>query len=259
VEITNVNIRGSRDGIDIDSCKDVRIEGCDLDTGDDAISLKSGRGLDGARLGKPTEEVLISNCTINCRSFACLGIGSESSGGVRNVRIEHCRLSAPRASVIYVKTRIGRAGVDENIIGEDLDVLAGSFLHVNMISAGNSNTADDPVAGPAGMPEGRNFRFSNIRVAGGTLAEITQISAEKPLQGLVLENISGACAKGISLQHVNNAVVRGLHVTGWTGPLLATNDVTGAGLESAEAYTPPPARGARNPAPPAGRQGSVQE
>jgi polygalacturonase len=239
VEITNVNIRGNRDGIDVDSCKNVRIEGCNLDTGDDAISLKSGRGLDGARLGKPTEDVLISHCVLTCRSFACLGIGSESSGGIRNVRVEHCQLSAPRAYAIYIKTRIGRAGVDENIAGEDLDILAGGFLRVNLTGAGNSNTADDPVPGPAGIPEGRDFKFANIRMTGGTIADVTQISAGKPLQGLVLENISGACAKGISLQHVNNAVVRGIQVTGFAGPLLATNEVTGSGLESAVKYGTP--------------------
>ena len=251
VEITNINIRGDRDGIDIDSCKNIRVEGCDVDTGDDSISIKSGRGMNGARIGKPTEDVLISNCTLHCRRFACVGIGSETSGGVRNVRMEHCKLSAPRSSAIYIKSRIGRAGVNENIVGEDLDVSNGSFLRVNLMSAGNTNTADDPVAGPAGIPEGRNFKFSNIRVAGGTLADVTQISAEKPLQGLVLENISGTCTKGISLQHVNNAVLSGIHVTGLTGPLLATNDVTGSGLESAEKYTPPPPRGARNPVTPA--------
>jgi hypothetical protein len=165
--------------------------------------------------------------------------------------MEHCKLSAPRSCAIYIKSRIGRAGVNENIVGEDLDVSDGGFLRVNLMSAGNTNTADDPVAGPAGIPEGRNFKFSNIRVAGGTLADVTQMSAEKPLQGLVLENISGTCTKGISLQHVNNAVLSGIHVTGLTGPLLATNDVTGTGLESAEKYTPPPPRGARNPVTPA--------
>jgi hypothetical protein len=164
--------------------------------------------------------------------------------------MEHCKLSAPRSYAIYIKSRIGRGGVDENITGEDLDVLDGGFLHVNLVNVGNKNTVDDPVAGPAGIPEGRNFKFSNIHVAGQTLADVTQISAEKPLQGLVLENISGACTKGISLQHVNNAVVSGIHVTGLTGPLLATNDVTGTGLESAEKYTPPPPRGERNPVPP---------
>src|SRR4051812_14900732 len=64
VAIKNLTIRGNRDGIDIDSCKNVRIEGCDIETGDDAISLKSGRGLDGARLGRATEDVLIADCNL---------------------------------------------------------------------------------------------------------------------------------------------------------------------------------------------------
>jgi hypothetical protein len=233
VEITNVTIRGDRDGIDIDSCKDVRIEGCDIDTGDDSISLKSGRGMDGARIGKPTEDVLISGCNLLCRRFACVGIGSETSGGIRNVRMEHCRLSSPRAFVIYIKSRLGRAGIDENIEGDDLDVLAGSFLRVNLATSGNKNTVNDPVPGFVGIPEGRNFKFSNIHVNGGTIANVTEIPVEKPIEGLTFENISGVCAKGISLSHVNDVVLSGIHVTGLTGPLLTTNDVTGIGLEAA--------------------------
>lgn len=238
VEITNVTIQGGRDGIDVDSCKNVRIEGCSIDTGDDSISLKSGRGLDGARIAKPAEDILISNCNLHCRRFACVGIGSETSGGVRNVRMEHCKLSAPRSFAIYIKSRVGRAGVDENIVGQDLDIVEGGFLRVNLASAGNTNTTDDPVPGSAGIPEGRDFRFSNIRVKGGTLADVTKIPEEKPLQGLVLENISGTCAKGISLQHLNNAVISGINVTGYSGPLLSTSDVTGTGLESAVRLAP---------------------
>jgi polygalacturonase len=231
VEITNVNIRGRRDGIDIDSCKNVRVEGCNVDTGDDSISLKSGRGMDGARLGIPTEDVLISKCTLNCSRFACIGIGSEISGGVRNVRVEHCKLSAPRSYAIYIKSRIGRAGVNENIVGEDLDLLAGGFLRVNLVSAGNKNTADDPVEGPLGIPEGRNFKFSNIRVTGATLADVTQLSPEKPLDGLVLEHITGTCTRGISLQNITNAVLRDIKVTGYSGPFLTQTNVQGIGLE----------------------------
>jgi polygalacturonase len=241
VEITNVNIQGNRDGIDIDSCKNVRVEHCTIDTGDDSVSLKSGRGLDGARIGKPTEDVLISHCQLTDRTFACIGIGSEISGGIRNIRIEHCQLSAPRSYAIYVKSRIGRAGVNENIEGSDLDLSAGNFLRINLISAGNSNTADDPVPGPLGIPEGRNFKFTDIRVAAGTLADVTQISPDKPLQGLTLQNITGTCTKGISLQHITNAVLDNIQVTGFTGALLSTNDVTGTGLDSAAPYRPTPA------------------
>ena len=240
VEITNVTIRGNRDGIDVDSCKGVRIEGCNIDTGDDCISVKSGRGMDGARIGKPSEDVLISHCNIRCQNFACLGIGSETSGGVRNVRLEHCQLAAPRSYAIYIKTRIGRAGVTEGILGDDLDVSAGSFLRVNLVSGGNTNTADDPVPGPLGIPQGKDFTFTNIRLNGGTLADVSRVSADKPLEGLKIENISGTCAKGITLQHVNQAVLRNISVTGFNGPLLATNGVTGTGLEAAVPFSPSP-------------------
>jgi polygalacturonase len=239
VVITNVTIRGNRDGIDIDSCRNVQVEGCRIDTGDDAISIKSGRGLNGARLGKPAEDVLISHCDLRCRLFACLGIGSETSGGIRNVRIEHCKLAAPRSYAVYIKTRIGRAGVIENIFGDDLEISEGNFLRVNLISSGNTNTADDPVEGLLGYPEGRNFSFANIRVKGGTLVEASQISAEKPLAGFTLENVTGVCAKGISMQHVDQAVLRNINVTGFTGPLLATKAVTGVGLDGAMPYVAP--------------------
>jgi polygalacturonase len=230
VEIKNVTIRGNRDGIDVDSCKNVRIEGCDVDTADDSISLKSGRGLDGARIGKPTEDVCITRCNLTGRRFACIGIGSETSGGICNVKIEYCRLSSHTFGV-YVKTRIGRAGVIENIFGDDLDVLAGGFLHINLISSGNKNTADDSVEGLAGYPLGRNFRFSNIRVVCTKLVDASQISVERPLEGLVLKHITGTCTKGITLQNVKNAVLRDIKVTGCTGPFLTQTNVQGVGLE----------------------------
>ena len=230
VVIKNVNINGGRDGIDIDSCKNVRIEGCDINTGDDSISLKSGRGLNGARLGKATEDVLITQCTLRGRRFACIGIGSETSGGIRNVRIEHCKLTSNTYGV-YVKTRIGRAGIIENISGDDLDVLAGGFLRVNLISCGNNNTADDPVEGLAGYPVGRNFSFSNVRVAATTLADVSQISGEKPLENLILENITGTCTKGINLANITNAVLHNIHVTGYEGQFLTQTNVQGVGLE----------------------------
>jgi hypothetical protein len=242
VVIRNVTITGDRDGIDVDSCRNVRIEGCSIDTGDDAISLKSGRGLNGARIGRPVEDILITGCTLAGRRFAAIGIGSETSAGVRNVRVERCKLTS-RTHAIYIKTRIGRAGVTENVTGEDLDILGGGFLRVNLIAGGNTNTADDPVEGLIGYPSARKLSFSNVRLRNATvLAEVTQIAPEKPVEGLSLVNISGTTARGILLQHVRDAVLRDISVTGLTGPLLSTDDVTGTGLEGAVRYVPlPPA------------------
>ena len=246
VVIDHLNVKNGSDGLDIDSCDNVRIDSCDIDSGDDSISLKSGRGMDGARIGKPCENILITRCTLADSNFACIGIGSETSGGVRNVRIEHCKFVHSRTDAIYIKTRIGRAGVIENITGDDLDVLKGNggFLQINLISSGNSSTVDDTVTGDAGYPVGRNFSFSNVRVDCGTLADVTKISPLKPLQGLTLSNITGKCQRGISLVNVSGARLSGIHVTGFTGPLLATDNATGTGLEGAVKYfAPPPAAG----------------
>jgi len=230
VLIKNVSINGMRDGIDVDSCKNVRIEKCDINTGDDCISLKSGRGLNGARLGKATENVLITRCTMNGRRFACVGIGSETSGGVRDVNITHCKMTS-RTFSVYIKTRIGRAGAIENIFGDDLTVLGGGFLKVNLVSAGNLNTAEDPVEGLAGYPLGKNYRFSNITVTNCTrLVDAKDISPLKPLDGLLLSNITGTCTNGISLANISGAKLRNIHVSGYTGTFLTQTNVQGSGL-----------------------------
>jgi len=231
VVIKGVKIEGRRDGIDIDSCKNVLIEDCDINTGDDSISLKSGRGLDGARIGKPTEGVIITNCDLVDHRFACVGIGSETSGGIRDVRVEHCRMTSHSVG-IYIKSRIGRAGVIENISGNDLDILGGGFLRVNLITSGNKNTADDPVEGLAGYPVGRNFSFSNVRLANASvLADVSKIAPEMPLEGLSLVNITGTCTNGISLANIVHAKLRNIHVTGYQGDFLTQTNVQGVGLE----------------------------
>jgi hypothetical protein len=233
VVIQNLTIRGNRDGIDVDSCKNVRIEGCDIETGDDSISLKSGRGMDGARIGRPTEDVTIVNCNLRCTRFAAVGIGSETSAGIRNVRIENSKLSGC-THAIYIKTRIGRAGVTEGITGDNLDILGGGFLRINLTVGGNTNTADDPVEGLLGYPSAKNLRFSNIRLANTTvIVEGTQVAPEKPVEGLSLVNVTGTTAKGLSLAHMSGVELRDIHVTGFEGALLATVDVTGTGLEGA--------------------------
>lgn len=237
VVIKNLTIIGARDGIDVDSCHHVVIDNCTIDTGDDSISLKSGRGLNGARIGRATEDVVITNCNLRCRRFACIGIGSEISAGIRNVRIEHCTFDAA-SFAIYLKSRVGRAGVSDTITGEDLDVVNGGFLRINLASAGNTNTADDPVEGPLGIPEARGLRFNNVRMHGKALVEATQIPADKPVRGLTLSNITGTCTKGIALANIQGAVLRNIKVTGYTGPFLSTANVTGEGLEGAVPLAP---------------------
>jgi len=237
IAIRNLTIRstgGNGDGIDIDSCRRVRIEGCDIATGDDCISVKSGRGSEAFALLQTSEDIVISNCTMADSIFACIGIGSETSGGIRNIRIERCKFTGARTFAVYIKTRVGRGAFIEDIAGNDLDVAgtAGRFLSLNLLASGIQDQS--PVPGDAGIPAVRNFRFSNVRVKDcPVLVDGVRIHPDKPLDGFSLVNVTGNCARGLSLANVRKAEIRNVKVTGVAGPLLGIHNVTGKGLEGA--------------------------
>jgi polygalacturonase len=225
---------GNGDGIDLDSCRRAWIDNCDIATGDDCISLKSGRGEEGYTLHRPTDDVRITNCTFADSIFACIGIGSETSGGIRNVRIEHCHFTHARTYAIYIKTRTGRGAFIENISATDLDVAGteGGFLRLNLLNSGIQDPS--PVPGLEGIPSAAGFHFSNIRVTNcPVLVDGVDISPDKPLNGLSLINITGSCAKGITLANIRNADIREIAVTGASGPLIGIHNVTGKGLHDA--------------------------
>jgi polygalacturonase len=239
-DLTIRSTGGNGDGIDIDSCRRVRIEGCDMATGDDCISIKSGRGSEAYKLLQTSEDIVISNCTMADSIFACIGIGSESSGGIRNIRVEHCKFTAAKTFAIYIKTRVGRGAFIEDIVADDLDVsgTASGFLSLNLLSSGLQD--QDPVPGVEGIPAVRNLRFSNVRLKDcPQLVDATRVHPDKPVEGFSLINVSGECAKGISLANIRKAEIRNVKVSGLAGPLLSIHNVSGKGLEGAAAIEGP--------------------
>jgi polygalacturonase len=237
VVVSNLTIRsvgGNSDGVDVDSCKHVRIESCDIESGDDCIAIKSGRGMEGYRLARSTEDVLIRNCTLSDNIFACIGIGSETSGGIRNVRIEHCKFKQARTYAIYIKSRPGRGAFIEDVSAQDLDVTTapGGFLRVNLLNSGIQDP--EPVPGDEGIPSAKNFSFSDVRVNCGTLVDAASVSPVKPVNGFSLVNVSGTCTKGITLANLIRAELREVHVTGYAGAFLTQTNVQGVGLQSAK-------------------------
>lgn len=89
MKIFNAPWAQNSDAMDIDSCRRVHVTGCIIDTGDDGLCIKSGKDASGRRLGMPTEDVLIENCTVY-EAHGGFTIGSEMSGGVRNVLVRNC-------------------------------------------------------------------------------------------------------------------------------------------------------------------------
>lgn len=138
----NVTVRGvhinndgpNGDGCDPESCDGVLIENCFFNTGDDCIAVKSGRNNDGRLWNKPSENIIIRNCKME-NGHGGVVIGSEISGGCRNLFAENCEMDSPELDrVIRIKTNPCRGGVIENIYARNINVgvCKESVLKINL-------------------------------------------------------------------------------------------------------------------------------
>lgn len=140
---TNITVRGvsvtshgpNNDGCNPDSSRDVLIENCLFDTGDDCIAIKSGKNADGRRVGVPSESIVIRNCMMR-DGHGGVVLGSEVSGGIRNVFAENCRMDSPNLDrALRLKTNAERGGGIENIFFRDVQVgrVAHSVLTIDLV------------------------------------------------------------------------------------------------------------------------------
>ena len=104
----------NNDGIDLEMSRNFLIENCKFDQGDDAVVIKAGRNQDAWRLNTPCENIVIRNCRI-LKGHTLLGIGSEISGGIRNIYMHDCTAPNSVMRLFFVKTNHRRGGFIENI------------------------------------------------------------------------------------------------------------------------------------------------
>ena len=125
VTVRDVTVRShgpNNDGCNPESCRDVLIERCTFDTGDDCIALKSGRNDDGRRVKVPVENVVIRDCVMK-DGHGGVVIGSEISGGARNIFAERCRMDSPQLDrVLRFKNNSVRGGLVEHVFMRDITV-----------------------------------------------------------------------------------------------------------------------------------------
>ncbi len=131
----------STDGIAIDSTRNVLIENSTLSTGDDAIVIKSGRDTDGIRVAKPSENIVVRNCTIP-ETHAGIAIGSEVSGGVRNVYATHLTVGNATFGV-RIKSAPGRQGIVDGIWIDDVTIHSSSDAAVALDNLYETRTVVD--------------------------------------------------------------------------------------------------------------------
>jgi polygalacturonase len=199
----------NNDGCDPDSCTDVLIENCVFDTGDDCIAIKSGRNRDGRRLGKPSENIVIRNCRMK-DGHGGVTIGSEMSGGVRNVFAEDCQLSSPNLNqALRVKTNAMRGGTIENVFLRNLTIgeIADAVFEVDFFY-------EEGLKGPE-RPVVRNIEIFNVTCKKAKYALYVRGFPDAPIRDVRLdhcnfENVGSANV----VESVEGLKLRGVTING---------------------------------------------
>ena len=210
------------DGIDAESCKNVLIENCTFDVGDDALCMKSGRDADGRKRAMPIENVTIRGCTVYS-SHGGFVIGSEMSGGARNIYVSNCTFIGADIGLRFKTTR-GRGGIVENIFIKDIymkDIPAEAILFDMYYMA------KDPVALSGEKKElpkvemkpvdettpiFRNFHISNVYCNGAAKAIFVRGLPEMHVKDIVLENMVLQADKGIDVQEATGITFKNIKV-----------------------------------------------
>lgn len=213
----------NNDGIDPDSCKNVLIEHCRFDTGDDCVVLKSGYNEDGWRVGLPTENVVMRYCSSK-RGHGGLVIGSEMSGDVRNVFMHDCTFEGTDRA-IRIKSKRGRGGVVENVWARDLTLRNMKYEAVifNMAYGADRNQVFGEKA-----PIFRNFDIRNLTCQGAPTAILMRALADAPIENVRFENIRISSERGVVCENVKNIVFETVSVTPAKGPVYDIHN--GAGV-----------------------------
>lgn len=218
-------------GIDVDSCRNVLLDSIDVETGDDAVVLRSGRGVDAAKSGGPTEDVIIRNSRLASPSYSSLSIGPEISGGVKNVRIEGGSLTRA-LHAIHIKGRTGGGGFIDSVTLEGTQI-QGPIRTAITINLDNSGPVDaDPLSGDEAFPKVSNLTFNNVRVLATFLVVATATAPEMPIENVTLSNFNGQSPEGIQAANIRNLTLKNIRLTGYLAEFLRIKNVTGPNIET---------------------------
>jgi len=224
------------DGIDAESCKNILMDNCSFDVGDDGICLKSGRDEEGRKRGVPTENVMIKNCTV-FHGHGGFVIGSEMSGGVRNVVIDNCDFLGTDVGLRFKTTR-GRGGVVEkiwisnirmtNIVGEAIlfDMYYMGKDPVTQFGDRQPKILIEPKPVDAGTPQFRDFYLDNIICKGAETGIMIKGLPEMNVSAIDIRNAVIESNRGLVLTEGDNISFRNITLHSKDDVMLAVHNGT---------------------------------
>ncbi|MBA9076356.1 polygalacturonase [Rufibacter quisquiliarum] len=237
VILRNLNVRNpwysqNGDGLDLESCKNSLVYNNTFDVGDDAICFKSGKDKDGRDRGIPTENAIVKNNVVY-HGHGGFVVGSEMSGGVKNIHVSNCTFMGTDIGLRFKSTR-GRGGVVENIWISNIDMIniPTQAISFNLFYGGNSPVLEEDqkastearvekqVPVTEETPSFKNIWMRDITVSGADEAVALQGLPEMNLQNVSIENAFLKAKKGITAVDATGITLKNVKVLTDKGPAL---------------------------------------
>ena len=216
--VRNVTVRNpwysqNGDGLDVESCKNVLVENSSFDVGDDAICIKSGKDKDGRDRGVPCENIIVRN-NIVYHGHGGVTVGSEMSGGVKNLHVSNCTFMGTDVGLRFKSNR-GRGGIVENIFISDIymtnipsqaisfDLYYGGKSIAETLAEGGNKKKKKKVPVSDQTPQFKNISIKNITIAGAYQAVFLQGLPEMNLENIEISNLTATAENGFSIIDAN--------------------------------------------------------
>lgn len=238
----NVSVRGvtinnpdapNTDGINPSSCKNIHISDCHITVGDDCITLKSGRDLQGRQYATPCENITITNCTM-LAGHGGVVIGSEMSGDVRKVAISNCVFDGTDRGIRIKATR-GRGGIVEEIRVSNI-VMKNIVKEAITINLFYSNVPQEPVS--ERTPIFRNIHISNLTGSEVNTACTVLGIEESPIHNISFSNINIDAKTGFEISRTENIIFDNVRVNTEIGSPFKIKDTKEIYLNNVKTFKP---------------------
>ena len=235
VKVFNPWYSQNGDALDVESCKNVLIANCFFDAGDDAICLKSGKDEDGRRRGEPCENVIVRNNTV-LHGHGGFVIGSEMSGGVKNVYVSECSFIGTDVGLRFKSAR-GRGGVVENIYINNINMIdiPNDALIADLYYAAKSAPSEPVPSVSEETPAFRNIYISDVFCRGAGRAAYLNGLPEMPIENISIKNMVVTGAKeGIVVNKVAKLNIENVEIDTPDQSMIQIENTTGITINGKE-------------------------
>lgn len=235
VKVFNPWYSQNGDALDVESCKNVVVTNSLFDAGDDAICIKSGKNADGRRRGEPCENVLVKNNTV-LHGHGGFVVGSEMSGGVRNVYVADCTFIGTDVGLRFKSTR-GRGGVVENVYVDNINMIniPGDALIADLYYAVKDAPGAPVPAVTEETPSFKNIHISNISCKGAGRAMFLNGLPEMPIENFSVRNMRITDAqKGAFINKVAGVTLENIEIETADNTYLQVENTTNITIDGKE-------------------------